>query len=257
MGILWTLTVLFSVGFVVKPMGQANTSFGRDSDGENWLENLQQNDTSSLSKEFIMGKFNPSQDPRFMIVPPAICSKSMYLQKQVVAAFRSMKTAAKLAGVDLKIISGTRNFWEQKAIWERKWTANVGRFGQGVENARHILKYSSMPGSSRHHWGTDIDINSLEPVYFRSGRGLTEINWLRNHAKEYGFCEVYSPRSAVRHVGYEPEAWHWSYMPLASTYLTYYKSEVSTRDFQGFYGSQWAGTLRIIEDYVQGINCLY
>lgn len=207
-----------------------------------------------ISKNFVMGKFMANTHVRFSAVPPMICSKPMYLQKEVIESFQRMRRSAMAAGIDLKIISGTRNFWEQKAIWERKWSANVSRFGTGAANAKHILLYSSMPGSSRHHWGTDIDINSLEPAYFRTGRGLAELSWLRKHAKEYGFCEVYSPRSTGRLTGYEPEAWHWSYLPLASQYLSFYSKNISATDFSGFYGSGLASEIRIIEDYVKGIS---
>jgi zinc D-Ala-D-Ala carboxypeptidase len=213
-----------------------------------------QND-SQITKAFLMGKFFAAQDARFGLVPAGMSSKAMYLQKDVIMAFQTMRRAAMLAGIDLKIISGTRNFWEQKAIWERKWTANVNQYGTGADNARHILLYSSMPGSSRHHWGTDLDINSLEPGYFKMGRGLAEITWLRKHAKDYGFCEVYSPRSTGRLAGYEPEAWHWSYIPLSSEYLKAYASTVTVADFTGFYGSNKAAEVRIIEDFVQGVAC--
>jgi D-alanyl-D-alanine carboxypeptidase len=210
---------------------------------------------SNISKAFVMGKFMAQTHVRFATVPPMLCSKPMYLQIEVIEAFRKMRRDAMLVGIDLKIISGTRNFWEQSAIWERKWSANVSRFGTGAANAKHILLYSSMPGSSRHHWGTDIDINSLEPGYFRNGRGLTEINWLRKNAKTYGFCEVYSPRTTGRLTGYEPEAWHWSFMPLSSQYLQYYSEHITPSDFKGFSGSGLAAEVRIIEDYVKGIGC--
>ena len=209
---------------------------------------------TSVSKPFVMGKFTANSHVRFAAVPPMICSKPMYLQKEVIESFQRMRRSAMTAGIDLKIISGTRNFWEQKAIWERKWTANAARLGTGAANAKHILLYSSMPGSSRHHWGTDIDINALEPGYFRTGRGLAEITWLRKHAKEFGFCEVYSPRATGRLTGYEPEAWHWSYLPLANQYLTYYSNHVTATDFTGFYGSGLAAEIRIIEDYVKGVS---
>ncbi|MFN5694010.1 MAG: D-alanyl-D-alanine carboxypeptidase family protein, partial [Bacteroidota bacterium] len=86
-----------------------------------------QND-SQITKTFLMGKFFAAQDARFGLVPAGMSSKAMYLQKDVIMAFQTMRRAAMLAGIDLKIISGTRNFWEQKAIWERKWTANVNQY---------------------------------------------------------------------------------------------------------------------------------
>ena len=36
------------------------------------------------------------------------------------------------------------------------------------ERALDLLRYSSMPGSSRHHWGTDVDVHSLDPETFEA-----------------------------------------------------------------------------------------
>ncbi len=209
---------------------------------------------TSISKAFVMGRFLPQTHVRFQQVPAHLCSKSMYLQKEVIAAFQQMKLAAATEGVSLRIISGTRNFWEQKTIWERKWNVNLPNLGASANNAREILKYSSMPSSSRHHWGTDIDINNLSPTYFTTGKGLKEIQWLRKNASKFGFIEVYSPRETGRLTGYEPEAWHWSYLPLSSQYLEYYKQNIQYTDFKGFAGCEWAKELRIIEDFVGGVS---
>ena len=209
---------------------------------------------SLVTKAFVMGRFLPQKDVRFQLVPAHLCSKSMHLQKEVIAAFQQMKLAAATEGVSLRIISGTRNFWEQKAIWERKWNVNLPNLGASANNAREILKYSSMPSSSRHHWGTDIDINNLSPTYFTTGKGLKEIQWLRKNASKFGFIEVYSPRETGRLTGYEPEAWHWSYSPLSSQYLEYYKQNIQYTDMKGFAGCEWAKELRIIEDFVGGVS---
>jgi len=217
---------------------------------------LQNNTTitdSVISKSFVTGKFLPQNHIRFQIVPSHLCSKSMYLQKAVITAFQQMKLAAASEGISLRIISGTRNFWEQKAIWERKWNVNIPKFGASANNAREILKYSSMPSSSRHHWGTDIDINNLSPTYFTTGKGLKEVLWLRKNANKFGFIEVYSPRASGRLTGYEPEAWHWSYSPLSSQYLEFYKQHIQYTDFEGFAGCEWAKELRIIEDFVSAV----
>ncbi len=50
-----------------------------------------------------------------------------------------------------------------------------------------------MPQASRHHWGTDVDINSVEPEYFESGQGLKEYTWLQENAWKFGFCQPYTP----------------------------------------------------------------
>lgn len=209
---------------------------------------------TSITKAFVMGRFTPQTHVRFQLVPEHLCSKSMYLQKEVIVAFQQMKLSAASEGISLRIISGTRNFWEQKAIWERKWNANLQQHGVSANNAREILKYSSMPSSSRHHWGTDIDINNLSPAYFTTGKGLKEVLWLRKNANKFGFVEVYTPRASGRITGYEPEAWHWSYRPLSFQYLQFYKQNVQYTDFKGFNGCEWAKELRIIEDFVGGVS---
>ena len=201
----------------------------------------------------------------FTTVPAGFCSKAMELQPEVIEAFGKMRRAAAGAGIALTIISGRRTFEQQKTIWVNKWNKLQSRGIHGVDAVEHILRYSSMPGSSRHHWGTDIDINSLEPAYFNTAKGTKELAWLRANAQNYGFAEVYSPRTTGRITGYQPEPWHWSYMPLASTYLTQYKQKIgytlfgipdsnNSDSIMVFPGSQFAKTVKIIENYVSGIS---
>lgn len=118
--------------------------------------------------------------------------------------------------------SGTRNFASQKSIWESKWNGNTPVGGvrlntvkNPLERARRILSYSSMPGTSRHHWGTDFDINELTPTYYTRGEGKQLYAWLLKNASGFGFC---LPYSEGRSAGYEFEPWHWSYRPLASQF---------------------------------------
>ena len=151
----------------------------------------------------------------------------------------------------MKIISGTRNFYEQKSIWERKWK----KYENLKPNARalKILEYSSMPTSSRHHWGTDMDLNNLNNSYFEKGEGLKIYNWLLKHAKAYGFKQVYTEKTH-RRTGYNMEKWHWSYMPLAETYLEFYNANISYADIIDFKGFEQAQELDVIKYYVNGIS---
>jgi LAS superfamily LD-carboxypeptidase LdcB len=162
-----------------------------------------------------------------------------------------MLDSAKHSGFELKIISGTRNFEEQKSIWERKWLKYKNL--EPLERALKILEYSSMPSSSRHHWGTDIDLNSLNNSYFNSGKGLAEYNWLSTHANSFGFYQVYNEKSKHR-TGYNSEKWHWSYLPLASEYLKFYNKRIVNSDINGFSGYEQAQKVKIIKDYVNGIS---
>lgn len=207
-----------------------------------------------INKEELLGKVNPAQHPGFSKIEKIYTTKdNIYLRKECYEAFIKMSAAAQKEGITMTIISATRTFEQQKAIWERKWAKMADQKKSDLEKAKHIMLYSSMPGTSRHHWGTDIDINSLENSYFKSGPGKKLYDWMLLHASEYGFHQTYTDKSKGR-TGYEEEKWHWSYLPLSGPYLEEYKKQISYTDITGFSGSDVASELKVIETYVQGIE---
>ena len=213
--------------------------------------------------DFIMGKFNPEVDSKFVEIPLKYASnKGMYMQAEAFEAFERMATAAKKEGIDFKIISAARNFFRQKSIWEAKWNGQRKVDGKDLSKAipvpmtraLKILEYSSMPGTSRHHWGTDIDINNLENSYFEKGRGLKEYEWLTAHAAAYGFCQPYSPIGPERPKGYFEEKWHWSYMPLSKALTNAAEAHLKNEMINGFDGSETAVEIDVVKHFVLGIN---
>jgi LAS superfamily LD-carboxypeptidase LdcB len=216
----------------------------------------------SIAIPTLLGKIIPSKDTAFVPIAQKYTTKSgIYLRREAYAAFERMHAAAAAAGVKLTIISATRTFGDQKGIWENKWNGQTLVGGKNlstaapdpVERAKTILRYSSMPGSSRHHWGTDMDLNSLENSYFDAGKGKAEYEWLHAHAAEFGYCQPYTLIGPERPHGYQEERWHWSYMPIASRFLEAYRSQVNVNDITGFKGSETATALNIIDHYVSGI----
>ncbi len=214
----------------------------------------------------VMGKFDHSANPDFVKISSKHADRAgLYLQREAYQKFKEMYEAAMRDGIQLKIRSATRNFNYQKDIWERKWTGQTRVGGQNLaksiadptRRAKKILRYSSMPGSSRHHWGTDIDLNSFENSWFASGKGLALYKWLQNNASRYGFCQVYTNKVKDRRSGYEEEKWHWSYIPLASGYTEFARLHLKATDFSGFKGAKAAGKVDIVGKYVLGIarNC--
>ena len=127
-------------------------------------------------KDRLTGQFNYKSDPEFIKLPMKYATKEIYLRKTVYEKFKAMADTAAKDGIVLKALSGTRSYAEQKNIWDNKWN-NYFKNGDSIGTMKKILLYSSMPSTSRHHWGTDIDINSLEPSYFASGKGFKEYNW--------------------------------------------------------------------------------
>jgi LAS superfamily LD-carboxypeptidase LdcB len=204
----------------------------------------------------LLGRFDPAVLPGFLRVPAAWTDKEeIYLRAEVLEAYGRMREAATADGVALLVRSATRNFDYQKGIWERKWERPQYMGWQAVDKARDILTYSAMPGASRHHWGTDIDLNSFENDWFESGEGAEIYDWLLSHAGDYGFHQVYDDKSTGR-TGYELERWHWSYLPTAGPMLTAYNALVSEGDLTGapFSGAETADSLAVLRDFVNGVD---
>ena len=95
------------------------------------------------------------------------------------------------------------------------------------QNIKKIIEYSTIPGTSRHHWGTDIDIidanpmiqkNVLDPEKFKDGGPYFKLrNWLEKNAHSYGFYIVYTNDENRKGFKYEP--WHYSYKSISKSML--------------------------------------
>lgn len=184
----------------------------------------------------------------------------MYAEHDTLEAYGRMREAAARDGVHLVILSAFRSFRHQRFIWESKWQDRHERL-PGVsarDIALNIMRYSAMPGTSRHHWGTEVDLNAFNNAYFDTPEGKPVYDWLKAHAAEYGFCEVYSARASGRKRGYEPERWHWSYIPTASRYLAAYV-EADEAAPHGFAGDEAVPDIEWLSEFVLGINpdCLW
>lgn len=131
-------------------------------------------DSTYPTKEFLMGKHTYSEDPNFVNIPSkytGLSKENSYIQKPVLAAFEKMYADAKAAGITLRVTSASRNFNTQKYIWESKIKEYTEKYPDRIECAKRVLKYNSLPGTSRHHWGTDIDLISKQLSYWNSTQG--------------------------------------------------------------------------------------
>lgn len=215
-------------------------------------------------KIYLMGRFEPKERPEFSLVPLSytLAGNEVYLRGETLEAFRQMRDTALLEGVDLKIASATRNFDYQKGIWENKWTGVTFVEGKnlaqtlpsGLERFKKILEYSAAPGISRHHWGTDIDINAATVKYFETETGKRVYEWLDQNALRFGFCQTYNEKDSVRFSGYNEEKWHWSYLPLARGFTKRFQELIKEEDIKGFLGDEYVSEQSLIADYVLGIN---
>jgi LAS superfamily LD-carboxypeptidase LdcB len=228
------------------------------------LTSVNQPEVLEFSMEYLMGKFDPAKHPEFVKVEKQHADEEGYfLRKDTYENFKKMWAAAQADGINLTIISATRNFDRQKQIWEAKWTGQrkiengtnaTLKYPDPKTRALKILEYSSMPGTSRHHWGTDIDLNDLDNFTFEQGQGKRVYDWLVAHAHEYGFCQPYTIKGNERPNGYNEEKWHWSYIPVAKVLTDLAARRLRDDMINGFLGAETSTEISVVENYVLGIN---
>jgi len=236
---------------------------------ENYQKLLKEEETrKEAEKNYLTGKFDPSQREDFVLIPPqyVLGGNKMYLRKETLDAFLKMAERANEDKIDLKIASATRNFDYQKDIWNKKWFGIIIVDGEDLlksipdeqERFKKILEYNAIPGTSRHHWGTDIDINRVNPLYSGNERDNVEREkiyaWLSKNAFQFGFCQTYTPKGINRKIGYKEERWHWSYLPLSQNFTREYKKLIKDEDIKGFEGDEYVPSFDLINDYVLAIN---
>ena len=159
---------------------------------------------------------------------------SIRLEVNTYKAFKKMEAAAKRDGIYLKIVSAYRGFERQKLIWNNKYEKFTNDFSLEPEKAiSEIIRFSTLPGTSRHHWGTDIDIidgnfpdeeNVLVSEKFeKDGLFYKVKNWLDNNSENFGFYLTYT--NDKNRKGFEFEPWHYSYKPVS---VKYYRALIKT-----------------------------
>ncbi|OCG10232.1 hypothetical protein A9G13_00385 [Gilliamella sp. wkB178] len=216
----------------------------------------------SIPLNKLTGQFDEKKDDNFIALDSTelpVNKKGMYLQKQpaqqLIKAYRDFKKAH--PDIPFIVVSATRNYQYQNGIWQRKWDALTAKINDPQQIAEEILKFSSMPGTSRHHWGTDIDITSVSSEYFHNdSKGIILYKWLQENLPKYGFCR---PFNEGRTGGYLPEEWHWSYKPISSQYIAQYKalleSDANTiMQTLNFVGHDKIKLENLIKEYVLTVN---
>lgn len=164
------------------------------------------------------------------------CQQGHRLQAPVAQAFSKMQKAAATEGIDCQIASSYRSFQQQQSIWQKKWLGEkiLRDINEQIipfetlcdeQKLKAILTWSALPGASRHHWGTDLDVYDQQTLTSR-GQSLQliqqeytdksgpcyELNlWLDVHAQDFGFSRPYCAYTG----GVAAEPWHLSYDCIA------------------------------------------
>lgn len=161
------------------------------------------------------------------------------LDPTAVPALHRLAQRAEAAGFTLAVASSYRNFERQLTIWNNKARGLrpiLDDDGNALpidslspyEKVLAILRWSALPGASRHHWGTDIDVydSSRMPedyslqltVEETKGAGpFAEFHQWLSKELQRSDCDFYQPY-AIDCGGIAPEPWHLSYAPLAREY---------------------------------------
>ncbi|TAI46797.1 D-alanyl-D-alanine carboxypeptidase family protein [Flagellimonas allohymeniacidonis] len=190
------------------------------------------------------------------------------LREEAYKSYQAMKKAAYSDGFNIKMISSYRDFYRQEGIWERKYLRFTEDDGmQPLDAIDKIIEYSTIPGTSRHHWGTDIDIidgypkvngDVLVPEKFEAGGPFEAFKkWLDENSERFGFYLVYTDEPKRRGFKYEP--WHYSYAPISIPMLTAFRKKNILKLLQNedFIGCEHftTGFLRsYIQDNILDIN---
>ena len=222
-----------------------------------------------LVMQQLWGQTTPTFDLELLLGKKEISrsTKEFSLLPQVALAFKEMQTAAKKDSIDLKVVSSFRSYAAQKDIWNRKYKRFTSKGLSGPEAISKIIEYSTLPGTSRHHWGTDIDLiegskkvegDVLLEEHFYQGQYQKLHQWLQKNASRYGFYIVYTKDSLRK--GFLPEPWHYSYAPLSKEFLKVYQEKeliYSIKQDSSLLGKEFISP-EFIENYfcenVLGIN---
>lgn len=177
----------------------------------------------TFTRSQLIGKGNPD------IVGDTYTSK---MHKEAKKAFLEMKEAAAKENLNIEVVSAYRNFQRQKEIFEGKYQRFTKEGLAPLDAIKKIIEYSTIPGTSRHHWGTDIDIidgnaqprpqSVLQASHFHGKGVFCKLKeWLNEHANSFGFYEVYTDNANRKGFKYEP--WHFSYAAVSIPMLQEYK----------------------------------
>ena len=162
------------------------------------------------------------------------------MHEQILAPLQSLTQRAAQQGFELCVASGFRSFERQLAIWNAKAeglrpvlddqnkVVNLTTLDE-LQRVVAIMRYSALPGASRHHWGCDIDIYDraalvegtsvqLLPSESAEGGPFYKFHQWLNILLHRGDCEGFYRPYNVDRGGVAPEPWHFSYAPMAADY---------------------------------------
>lgn len=155
-------------------------------------------------------------------------------------AFNELKTLAARDQINLTIVSGYRSAARQLAIWQRKAQPDYAFLIGGKTYYTHqlssdqwldaVLTWSAIPGLSRHHWRSDIDVADqtvldqgyklqLTPDEYGEDGPMHRLGkWLNQYIDEDHTSAFFRPYRTERN-GIAIEPWHLSHYQEANEHF--------------------------------------
>jgi LAS superfamily LD-carboxypeptidase LdcB len=168
------------------------------------------------------------------------------VHSDVVEPLTALSQRAAGQGFELRLCSSFRSFERQLKIWndkikglrpvydDRGAQLDMAELSEW-QQVQAVMRWSALPGASRHHWGTDFDIYDaaavapdyqvkLIPEEVENGGPFAPMhNWLDTvfgsgiGGSGAAGSDFYRPYAEDRG-GIAPERWHISYRPLADVF---------------------------------------
>lgn len=173
------------------------------------------------------------------------------LDEKTLSSYLKLKEDLSADSIDLDIISAYRGFDRQLAIWNEKAEGKRDLYSKDQVLLDYnslsdeqifdaILNWSAIPGASRHHWGSDIDVfdsnvkskaqtdlNNTE--YSTDFKDLTlALDSKINSNKAYSFFRPYS----LDRGGVAKELWHLSHKDSSDKFFSEYTFEVFKKNIE-------------------------
>lgn len=175
------------------------------------------------------------------------------LTPEALAALLRLQAKAHSDGIELELVSSFRDYERQLRIWNRKARGEVTLLdvhsqpltyselsSQQILDA--ILRWSALPGTSRHHWGTDIDVFDakmmtvpevqLVPAEYAPGGPFHDLHRWLDEKITTGEAEGFYRPYMLDRGGTSPESWHLSYAPQAHDYFSKFDLDLYRENIQ-------------------------
>ncbi len=192
------------------------------------------------------------------------------LHPQCRQALERLQARAAQAGFKPAVVSGFRSFERQRQIWNAKacgkrpvlddndQALDISDMDE-VGLVHTIMRFSALPGGSRHHWGGDLDVYDAAavPADYQVQLNLAEVSdtgvfgafhqWL-DELIEADDAEGFFRPYAQDRGGVSPERWHLSYAPLANECVEAFSESLLNDALQRAELSLQATVLRLLPE---------